>query len=189
MNSILKESFFFVRHAETDWNNQKLCQGQRDIPLNERGKLQARLLAERSRNLKIECIVTSPLQRALETAKELHQVHKDAELHIVYDLQERNWGDFEGISSEEMYTLEELEEKDPFYSPGNNIEPRRNFQKRILHGILTAQSFHAHPLIVGHGRAFLELCYCLGIPPIRQIPNCHILEIFPTNNSWKTRVI
>ena len=29
------------RHGNTDWNNEKLIQGQHDVPLNDRGRAQA----------------------------------------------------------------------------------------------------------------------------------------------------
>lgn len=134
--------------------------------------------------------MTSPLQRALETAKEIHSAHTDAELYAVKELSERSWGKLEGMSSKEMYAIEEREEKDPSFHPGNGIEARSEFQKRVLQGIIKAQSFHTHPLIIiGHGRVFIELCYHLGMPLIRQIPNCQILKIFPMSGGWKTNII
>ncbi len=100
--SIIEKTFFFVRHAETDWNHRKLCQGQQNIPLNEKGLLDAKVFALNHQSLNITCIVSSPLHRALETAREIHHVHSYAEFHIVPELAERCWGSLEGISSEEM---------------------------------------------------------------------------------------
>ena len=65
MNKLLKKDFFFVRHAETDWNNRKLCQGQKDIPLNEKGSEEAKVFAGEMAKLDIDCLVSSPLSRAL----------------------------------------------------------------------------------------------------------------------------
>ena len=61
----------FVRHGETDWNAERRYQGQRDIPLNDKGRAQARLNGEAMQALlpgiaKAE-FVASPLGRARET--------------------------------------------------------------------------------------------------------------------------
>lgn len=57
MITIKHKYFFFVRHAETTWNCQKLCQGQKDIPLNEKGLLDAKLFALEIQSANIECVV------------------------------------------------------------------------------------------------------------------------------------
>ena len=67
--------FFFVRHGETDWNRDGRLQGQRDIPLNGRGRDQAmaaglilrRLLAARRRGAPSPDFIASPLGRARQT--------------------------------------------------------------------------------------------------------------------------
>lgn len=189
MNRIEREYFFFLRHAETDWNDRKLCQGQRDIPLNKKGYEEAKNFAIRSAKLNFDCIVSSPLSRALETAKEIHQVHSNASFHVVPELSERCWGSLEGISSEEMYLIEQEENRDASYSPGKGVEPRTVFRERIIRGISIAQTHYRHPLIVSHGRVFLELCRILGIPPVVQIQNCLLMKVNPIFNDWEIKQV
>ena len=180
----MKKKFFFIRHAETTWNQKNLCQGQKDIPLSQKGREEAKLLANYLREFQIDCIVSSPLCRALDTAKEIHDLHPNAKFYTVAELSERSWGALEGISSKEMYDIEKLEENDPSYTPGKKVEERHEFRKRIYQGISIAQSYDPHPLIVSHGRVFFEICLILGMPPIRQIPNCQLIEVAPNCNSW-----
>jgi broad specificity phosphatase PhoE len=181
---IQRRHFFFLRHAETDWNHKKLCQGQTDIPLNENGLQEAKSFALASINLQIDCIVTSPLSRALETAKQIHQVHPKASFQVVSELSERSWGSLEGISSEEMYSLERKEMEDPDCTSEKGVEPRAAFRERIIQGISIAQTFHQHPLIVSHGRLLFELCHILDAPPLLQVKNCKLLKINPSSNGW-----
>ncbi len=64
----MKELYVF-RHGETNWNAEGRFQGHMDIPLNERGREQARSLIERLRPYQIQAILSSDLSRALETAR------------------------------------------------------------------------------------------------------------------------
>ena len=63
---------FYIRHGETDWNNQSRLQGQRDIPINPKGRAQARQCGEILRDLIARepgafDFVSSPLSRARAT--------------------------------------------------------------------------------------------------------------------------
>ena len=62
---------FFVRHGETDWNAAGRLQGQRDIPLNPVGRVQAEEVARRVAGLVADPssldFVASPLGRTRET--------------------------------------------------------------------------------------------------------------------------
>lgn len=181
--------FFFVRHAETAWNDKKLCQGQKDIALNEKGILEAKAFAMQVKDVNIDCIITSPLTRALQTAQEICHFHSDVKIHIIPQLAERSWGELEGISSEEMYAIEKLEEENPLYTPGRGVEPRSVFRERILSGILESQKYSSHPFIVSHGRVFMELCYLLMIPPVRQLSNCQLVKMTASDSKWKANII
>ncbi|MDS8744534.1 histidine phosphatase family protein, partial [Streptococcus pneumoniae] len=57
-----------IRHGETEWNKIGRIQGTTDVPLNEKGKLQAQACGSHLMNKAWDVIVTSPLKRAKETA-------------------------------------------------------------------------------------------------------------------------
>lgn len=58
-----------LRHGQTDLNVQKRLQGSSDIPLNERGREQARetKVFLDKQGIKVTRIISSPLERAIET--------------------------------------------------------------------------------------------------------------------------
>ena len=64
---------FFIRHGETDWNAEGRLQGQRDIPINARGREQAVEAAHRLREVRPDPgalpWIVSPLGRTRETAE------------------------------------------------------------------------------------------------------------------------
>jgi len=61
----------FVRHGESTGNAENRLQGQSDYPLSKKGRAQARALAERwqSAGVTFDCLISSPLARALETGQ------------------------------------------------------------------------------------------------------------------------
>ncbi|CAI0554087.1 unnamed protein product, partial [Linum tenue] len=59
-----------VRHGETEWNADKRIQGHVDVDLNEVGRQQAALVADRlSRECKVSAVYSSDLKRAFDTAQ------------------------------------------------------------------------------------------------------------------------
>lgn len=64
----MSEGIWLARHGETDANAEGRVQGSLDPPLNERGREQARELAEEAAPLGIRALYTSQLLRARETA-------------------------------------------------------------------------------------------------------------------------
>lgn len=97
---------YLVRHGETEWNRQMRIQGQSDVGLSERGREQARQLAQRIAHWRIDRAVTSDLSRARETAR---IVLGDRELPLESDvrLRERHFGEWEGLTREEVLARDE----------------------------------------------------------------------------------
>ena len=62
---------YIIRHGQTANNKAKLLQGRSDIPLNKDGIRQAEAAAKwfRDQQIRIDRVYSSPLIRAVETAK------------------------------------------------------------------------------------------------------------------------
>ncbi len=93
-----------VRHAETIWNRDKRIQGgSSDIALSEVGIRQAHLLAKFFEGENIAAIVSSPLQRALNTANIIAEPHG---LKVKEDagFKELEVGELEGLSWADLGT-------------------------------------------------------------------------------------
>jgi phosphohistidine phosphatase len=75
------KTLILVRHAKSDW--QAGYSDDFDRPLNDRGKSDAKTMAERmhQKGLKIDLIVTSPARRARKTAKAFSDRYEKADIH------------------------------------------------------------------------------------------------------------
>lgn len=94
---------FLIRHGETEWNKEGRFQGQRDTALSEKGRAQARKAAAALASHKFEGIVSSPLLRALDTAREICAGGgQGINIEIIDGLTEINHGDWEGLLASEV---------------------------------------------------------------------------------------
>ncbi|AJY77153.1 histidine phosphatase family protein [Paenibacillus beijingensis] len=92
-----------IRHGKTEWNALGKIQGQTDIPLNEEGLTQARLLADRlvRENERWDAVVTSDLSRAAETGRIVAEAIGVPLLPGEPLLRERSFGLIEGTTEAE----------------------------------------------------------------------------------------
>jgi broad specificity phosphatase PhoE len=65
----VSDGIWLARHGETDANAEGRVQGSIDEPLNDRGREQARALAQEVSPLGLKALYTSQLSRARETAE------------------------------------------------------------------------------------------------------------------------
>ncbi|SFF65848.1 probable phosphoglycerate mutase [Actinacidiphila alni] len=88
-----------IRHGETEWTLTGQHTSWTDLPLTANGEEQARSLAPLLASRHISCVITSPLQRARDTAKlaGLEHPRVDADLH------EWDYGGYEGVTSRDIH--------------------------------------------------------------------------------------
>ncbi|MBR7777819.1 histidine phosphatase family protein [Undibacterium rugosum] len=156
-----------IRHGETAWNAVKRLQGHLDIPLNAEGRRQAKALAAALQNEKLDAIIASDLQRAVQTAGEIARL-QGLSTRTDPGLRERCFGGFEGELYSELphkYPQEHAawraHDPDAEFPPGENTgETIRRFHQRVMEHILHyARQFDGKKIaIVAHG-GVLECAY------------------------------
>ena len=163
-----RPKIYFIRHGETDWNLEGRLQGQKDIPLNDVGRVQAEEAGRKLQALVPHyedlAYLASPMARTRETMEILRTtlgLHPES-----YKLDERlvelTFGDWEGMTWKEVRKAEPalaaLREQDKWhYAPPGGGESYAMLVDRIrpILDDLTRDT-----VVVAHGgvaRAFLSI--------------------------------
>ncbi|TAN11783.1 MAG: histidine phosphatase family protein [Burkholderiaceae bacterium] len=188
-----------IRHGETDWNAANRIQGQLDIPLNARGREQARLLAEAlAERDPIDHIYSSDLARALQTAQAIG-TRLQSPITPMAVLRERAFGAFEGrtfadVRASDPEQSERWRRRDPGWAPPHG-ETLVRFRDRITRAVtaLAQQNPGRQIAVVAHG-GVLDVMYRaatgLELPPPRtwKIPNAAVNRVLWTTDSGFTLV-
>jgi probable phosphoglycerate mutase len=90
---------YLVRHGETQWNLTHRFQGRTDVPLNQEGRNQPRALALTLKDQPLMAIYSSPLVRAVETARFIKEFHPSTPLFEEEGLIEMDLGEFDGMEA------------------------------------------------------------------------------------------
>lgn len=85
-----------TRHGETIENKKNIMQGHLPGRLSKQGISQAKKLALRLKNEKIDALYSSPLKRASDTAKIIAQFHPDVPFFLAEELKEIDIGPYTG---------------------------------------------------------------------------------------------
>ena len=175
---------YLARHGETDDNARRVVQGWTDTPLNERGREQARELAERVAGLGVAAVWSSQLARAAETAQIVGEALGIGP-RVDERLAESRRGSWEGRA------LDEIEQAEPeawaawqrggagFRFPGG--ESLAEHQSRVLAAIEAIRAGDQPALVVAHGGTIrcaicanhpsgLEAFWSIPVPNAELIP-------------------
>lgn len=94
---------YLVRHGESKANIQKRFSGVTDVELSNKGELQAKIIGQSLCAQNISHIFTSPLKRAVATAKIIqNEISFSQDIIIEKSLIEVNFGLFENLTWEEI---------------------------------------------------------------------------------------
>jgi len=96
-------TILLARHGETDWNREGRLQGWAPVPLNGRGRDQARRLGRRvATEYDVDRLIASDLRRTRETAALVRDAGIDADPEFDPAWRERDLGVYQGLTREEM---------------------------------------------------------------------------------------
>jgi len=146
---------YIIRHGETDLNRANRYQGSIETDLNRRGIVQARRAATRLAG-DIDALVSSPMRRALQTARIIAE-HRAVAIKTMPEFRERCVGIFEGLSKAEikqrypsMWKDELLHRFDAAPPGGESVE---EVLARVRHGIdrLLRDHRDGSVAVVAHG--------------------------------------
>jgi 2,3-bisphosphoglycerate-dependent phosphoglycerate mutase len=167
-------TLLLVRHGETDWNAEGKLQGHTDRPLNEYGRRQAQALADRLAAEQVDALYASDLCRARETAEILGE-RLGLPVDVDPDLREKNWGTWEGLTSDER--LEVAYE-------GETSEAHRERMLRAVERIV-----ERHPegrvIVVTHGGSLRRLQAVASGVAAPVIENCAVWAVAHEDGSFR----
>lgn len=119
-----------IRHGLSEGSEEGQYIGHTDVPLTEYGKMQLRDMSREFEYPQVNAVMCSPLDRCLETARILYPDNSP----IIYDdLIEYDFGEFEGLTADELKDEPEFAE---WLSGDSGAsapygESNEDFQKRI----------------------------------------------------------
>ena len=150
-----------VRHGETEWSRSGQHTSRTDLPLLDEGRARAEALARRLAGRRFALVLSSPMTRALETAR---LAGLTDELEITEDLHELGYGEYEGLTTAGIRVERPGWDLWTDGSPGG--EPLADAAARADRIIERAENAGGDVALFGHGH-FLRIVGArwLGLPP------------------------
>lgn len=186
----------FIRHGETDWNATLRYQGHANVPLNEKGRDQARRVGARLARYTTTALYSSDIVRAAQTAELIGEA-TGLRPRLLPDLREIDVGQWEGLTPEELYRRypEHMQafDRDPARTVRLGGESYAQLQQRVLVALNTISAAHAADeivLAVSHGGTIRALlCHIIGLDLANfgrlWLDNGSLTEIRHGSHGWR----
>ncbi len=168
---------YLIRHGATVLTAEDRFAGSTHVQLSDEGRSQAAALAERLKNVPLNAVYASPMDRTMETASILAQPH-GLELLQRDGLKEISHGHWEGLTRQEMTAAFPEEaaawDEDPYTFAPEGGETGLQVTARALPVVMDIFNAHRgqHVAIVSHKATIrLVLSSLLGFDPRRYRDN------------------
>ena len=150
MSSGAGRELWIVRHGETEWSRDGRHTSTTDLPLTDVGEEAATSLAPRLADVSFDLVLTSPRRRARRTA----ELAGFADAEVDDDLAEWAYGDYEGI------TTDEIRETVPGWSVWTHDSPGGESADEVsarLDRVVERTRGHDRTLVFAHGHSLRVL--------------------------------
>lgn len=189
-NAITQQSFYFVRHGQTECNRQRIFTGRTDIPINAQGVQQAQAAGRLLRHHPIVSICSSPMKRARQTTDAIcQQLDLKPPIFFEDNLREVCMGTLEGAPVWEQEAMVHWLEGRITVA---GAETAQDFHARVARGV-NAVLQRPHPvLIVAHSAVYRAVRKCIGLAASERLENGQIAFFrAPTSakTSWAAELI
>jgi probable phosphoglycerate mutase len=161
-------NLLLIRHATNDWVGERLAGWTPGVHLNKEGRAQAAALAQRLADAPLAAIYSSPLDRTVETAQPLAEVH-DLRVQVCEGLGETRYGLWTGRALQELKE-EELWPVVQVYPGGARFpegESLRQTQARMVAELDAIRDSHPEQTVavVSHSDPIkMAVAHYLGLP-------------------------
>jgi len=161
-------TLYLVRHGETLDNVRQVLQGQMPGELNETGVKQAEKVRDDMKDVHLDAIIASDLQRSVQTARIIAEPH-GLQVATTPLLRERDWGDFTGMFIPDI--------KDKVWP--ENVESLPQMQDRARQFLqFVRKTYPDHQVLaVGHGiinKAIQAVFYGKQMNEVEKMKNAEV---------------
>jgi len=174
-------NIFLVRHGETIWNQNCVCQGITNVPLSKQGIKQAQELGEKFKSLGFHftTYVSSNLSRAYDTCKIIKDILKDkGHIDIQEGLRERDFGDLEGKDFDYVANVINSNQQNKVH----DFESNEDLSNRVYNAIMNVVATYPEQniLIVSHSNTIKALLTYIDASKYNygtKIPNLNVSKL------------
>jgi broad specificity phosphatase PhoE len=193
-------NIYLARHGQDQDNVNSILNGQRDMPLTEKGIEQAKEVGQKIKEAGIifDKVYTSPLQRTRKTAEIIAEIVKAPKPEVLHDLIERDFGIMSGKSHTQIEefcapNILKTETVTYFLSPeGAETFPQLIERANRLIAELNEKHKDGNILLVSHGDMG-KMIYCayykldwMEVLKMFHFGNSEVLLLSPSSKAENT---